>query len=234
MPISDGVPYWASGDPRKHVDASGTRRWDRFYPPANYADYGDIVRQVAAHYAPRGVHVYEIWNEPNLAYFWPSGPNPAEYVKMLRAGYTAVKQADPASTVLLGGLSKSDFVYLEGVYRAGGRDYFDAVAVHPYTYGVDPTVSWNGVNAGEDPTRISKNAFPAIKEIRRSMEAFGDSAKKVWITEFGYSTTAADGGVSQVDAGELPDEGLHLHAAVPVGGGDAVVLRAQQPVVGRP
>jgi len=197
MPVSDGVPYWASGDPRKYVDGSGTKRWDKFYPPANYADYGDIVRRVAEHYAPRGVHVYEIWNEPNLAYFWSAGPNPAEYVKMLRAAYPAVKQADPASTVLLGGLSKSDFEYLEGVYRAGGRDYFDAVAVHPYTYGVDPTVSWNGVNAGEDPARISKNAFPAIKEIRRSMEAFGDSAKKVWITEFGYSTTSADGGVSQ-------------------------------------
>jgi hypothetical protein len=98
--------------------------------------------------------------------------------------------------VLLGGLSKNDFEYLEGVYRAGGRDYFDAVAVHPYTYGVDPTVSWNGVNAGEDPARLSKNAFPAIKEIRRSMEAFGDAAKKVWITEFGYSTTTGDGGVS--------------------------------------
>ena len=43
------------------------------------------------------------------------------------------------STVLLGGLSKSDFAYLEAVYRAGGGDYFDAVAVQPYTYGVDPT-----------------------------------------------------------------------------------------------
>jgi hypothetical protein len=197
MPISDGVPYWASADPDKHIDASGTRRWDHFYPPADFADYGDVVRRVAAHYAPRGVHVYEIWNEPNLVYFWSAGPDPAEYVKMLKAGYGAIKQADPASTVLLGGLSKNDFEYLEGVYRAGGGGHFDAVAVHPYTYGVDPTVSWNGVNAGEDPSRISKNAFPAIKEIRRTMEAFGDASKKVWITEFGYSTTSQDGGVSQ-------------------------------------
>ena len=61
---------------------------------------------------------------------------------------------------------------------------------------MDPTVSWNGVNAGEDPSRISFNAFPAIKEIRATMNAFGDSGKQVWLTEFGYSTTTKSGGVT--------------------------------------
>src|SRR4051794_27320392 len=197
MPVADGVPYWASADPAKHVDAGGARRWDRFYPPANYADYGDIVRFVVTHFAARGVHVYEMWNEPNLSYFWSSGPNATEYVKMLKAGYGAAKAADPGSTVLLGGLSKNDFAYLEQVYQAGGGPYFDAAAVHPYTYGVDPTVAWNGANADEDHTRISKYAFPGIKEIRRTMDAHGDTAKGLWITEFGYSTTTHDGGVSE-------------------------------------
>ncbi|MGH3012820.1 MAG: glycosyl hydrolase, partial [Gaiellaceae bacterium] len=68
--------------------------------------------------------------------------------------------------------------------------------MQPYTFGVDPTAAWNGVHALEDPDRISLNAFPAIKEIRRSMVAFGDAAKEVWLTEFGYSTTTEDGGVS--------------------------------------
>jgi hypothetical protein len=121
---------------------------------------------------------------------------------MLQAAYPAIKQADPQSTVLLGGLSKNDFAYLEGVYRAGGGGYFDAVAVHPYTYGVDPTVTWNGVNAGEDRSRLSWNSFPAIKEIRRSMDAFGDTGKDVWITEFGYSTTSHDGGVTEARQAE--------------------------------
>jgi hypothetical protein len=197
MPVADGVPYWASADPAKYIDAAGVRRWDKFYPPANYADYGDIVRFVVSHFAGRGVHVYEMWNEPNLAYFWSSGPDAAEYVKMLKAGYTAAKTADPSSTVLLGGLSGNDFEYLDQVYRAGGGPYFDAAAVHPYTYGVDPTVAWKGANADEDHERISKYAFPGLKEIRRTMEAHGDSAKGVWITEFGYSTTASDGGVSE-------------------------------------
>ncbi|MGZ6640357.1 MAG: cellulase family glycosylhydrolase [Solirubrobacteraceae bacterium] len=199
MPISDGVPYWASADPHKYIDASSGRHWDRFYRPANMADYGDIVRYVVARYQAKGVHTFEIWNEPNTTWFWSSGPDPAAYVQMLKAGYTAAKAADPASTVLLGGLAKSDFRFLEGVYAAGGGAYFDAVAVHPYTFGVDPTVSWNGVNAGEDPNRLSLNCFPAIQEIKATMDAHGDAGKQVWITEFGYSTTTANGGVSKAD-----------------------------------
>lgn len=195
MPIADGVPYWASADPAKHV-AGGARSWEVTYRPTRASDYGDIVRFVVERYAARGVHVFQLWNEPNHPRFWPSGPDASEYVPLLRAGYEAAKAADPDSTVLLGGLSKSDFYYLEDVYREGGGAYFDAVAVQPYTYGVDPTVSWNGVHAWEDRDRISINAFPAIREVRRSMVAFGDAHKRLWLTEFGYSTTTRDGGVS--------------------------------------
>jgi hypothetical protein len=203
MPIADGVPYWASSDPARYVDGGGTPRWEVNYRPQRMSDYGDFVRFAVGHFAPKGVHTYMIWNEPNHPRFWPSGPDASAYVPMLRAGYNAVKAASPEATVLLGGLSKSDFAYLEGVYRAGGGDYFDAVAVQPYTYGVDPTDSWNGVHDWEDPDRISVNAFPAIQEVRRSMVAFGDEEKSVWLTEFGYSTTTQDGGVSAATQAEF-------------------------------
>lgn len=197
MPISDGIPYWASGDPRK----SGGRYNDT-YPPANMADYGDIVRYVVKHFNARGVRAYEIWNEPNIERFWASGPNPAEYVEMLKQGYNAVKAVDPNATVVLGGLSRNDFSFLEGIYRAGGGRYFDAAAVHPYTYGVKPATTWNGVNGGEDPDRLSWNSFPALKEVKSTMDANGDSHKQVWITEFGYTTTSEDGGVSEAQQAE--------------------------------
>jgi hypothetical protein len=196
MPIADGVPYWASADPGKHLDGNGEPRWKVTYRPTRAADYGDIVRFVVEHFGALGVHAYQIWNEPNHPRFWPSGPRAAEYLPLLREGYRAAKEADPGATVLLGGLSKSDFYYLEDLYRLGGAAYFDAVAVQPYTFGVDPTASWDGVHEWEDPERISINAFPAIKEVRASMVAFGDAGKDVWLTEFGYSTTTRDGGVS--------------------------------------
>jgi hypothetical protein len=196
MPIADGVPYWASADPAKEVTPGGERRWDVMYRPARAADYGDAVGFVVEHFSALGVRAFQLWNEPNHPRFWPSGPSAAAYLPLLEAGYEAAKEADPGATVLLGGLSKSDFSYLEDLYRLGGGRYFDAVAVQPYTYGVDPTVSWKGVHAWEDPDRISVNAFPAIKEVRASMVAFGDADKDVWLTEFGYSTTTGDGGVS--------------------------------------
>jgi hypothetical protein len=195
MPIADGVPYWASADPEKRVDSAGERRWEITYRPARAADYGDAVRFVVDHFSELGVHVFQLWNEPNHPRFWPSGPSAASYLPLLREGYQAAKAEDPASTVLLGGLSKSDFYYLEDLYRLGGGAYFDAVAVQPYTYGVDPTVAWYGVHDWEDPDRISINAFPAVREIRKSMVAFGDAEKDLWLTEFGFSTTTKDGGV---------------------------------------
>jgi arabinogalactan endo-1,4-beta-galactosidase len=195
MPVSDGVPYWASADPDKYVDSDGKRHWKRLYQPADMADYGDIVHFVAEHFGDR-VDTYEIWNEPNHPWFWASGPDPAAYVPMLKAGYQAVKSVDPTATVLLGGLSKSDYRFLEGVYEAGGGPYFDAVAVHPYTGGVDPTWAWNGSEVGESPDRLSWKSFPAIQEVKATMDANGDQDKQVWLTEFGYSTTTAAYGVS--------------------------------------
>ena len=202
MPVQDGVPYWASSDPNKRIE-NGSRRWDQVRPPSDMGDFGDFVRFVVDRYSDRGVHAYEIWNEPNIRWFWSPQPDAGGFVKMLRAGSSAVRAADPTATVVLGGLSKSDFEYLEDVYAAGGKDLFDAVGVHPYTYGVDPEVSWMGTNSGEDPHRLSYNSFPALKEVRATMEAHGDAHKKVWITEFGYSTTSADGGVSEARQAEF-------------------------------
>lgn len=192
MPIADGVPYWASADPAKYQDASG-KHWNPYWRPANFGDYADFVRSVVTRYKGLGVHTYELWNEPNISRFWPSGPSASEYASLLAAGYPAVKQADPGATVLLGGLSKSDYNYLDGVYRAGARPYFDAVAVHPYTGSADPTWCWD--QAGT--TKLAVDAFCGIEEVRRTMEAHGDSAKGLWLTEFGWSSSTGDYGVSE-------------------------------------
>lgn len=191
MPISDGVPYWASGDPLKYVNRLGKEVWDSMYPPDRNEDYGAIVRFVAEHFSQRGVHVYEIWNEPNSSWFWGPTPSASRYVGMLRAASDAVHSVDPDSTVLLRGLSHNDYDYLDDVYAAGGRDYFDGVAVHPYSWSAGPKAKWYRSN-GE----IAPDSFPAIKEVRRTMVRHGDGKKRVWVTEFGWSATSADGGVS--------------------------------------
>ena len=191
MPISDGVPYWASADPGKYTDASG-QHWNKAWKPANFQDYADFTRTIVNRYKGFGVHHYEVWNEPNYVRFWPSGPNPADYTAMLRAAYPAIKQADPAATVVMGGTSGNDYTFLQGVYSAGGGSYFDVVAVHPYTNNVDPTACW--YEGGT--TQYAKFAFCGIEEVRRTMLANGDS-RSIWLTEMGWSTSAVANGVSE-------------------------------------
>jgi hypothetical protein len=192
MPIADGVPYWASADPRKS-DAGGRRSWNRYWRPTSFADYGDVVRAILRRYSAQGVHDFEIWNEPNHPRFWPSGPDPAEYVELLRAGSQAVRAEDPQARVVLGGLAGNDYAWLERLYAAGARGLFDVAAVHPYTGSVDPTWCWD--QAGT--TRLAKDAFCAIEEVHRTMAAAGDAAVPIWLTEFGWSTNQGDYGVTE-------------------------------------
>ena len=197
MPIADGTPYWASADPNKRI-VDGKRVYNAYYRPADNQDYAEFVSFVVARYAPKGVHLYEIWNEPNHSYYWPSGPNPAQYVDLLRAAYPAVKQADPLARVILGGLAGNAATYLAGVYAAGGGPYFDIAAVHPYTGAVDPTLCWNLPGT----TTPAPDAFCGLEEVRRVMERNNDSAKKLWLTEFGWSTSTSTYGVTEAKQAE--------------------------------
>ena len=178
------VPYWASGDPAKRTDATG-ERWNVYYKPSRTSDWADFVRIAVERYAAKGVHAYELWNEPNLQRFWPSGVDARDFAPLLEAGAAAVRSADGQAKVVLGGLSKNDYRYLEALYAAGAGDAFDVVAVHPYTGSNHPDLCWN-VNG-----RRSIDALCALEEVRAVMVANGDAAKPVWATEFGYSTSTA-------------------------------------------
>jgi hypothetical protein len=182
MLIND-TPYWASADPGKFKDGSGYH-YDSTYRPANFQDYADFASWTANHFKTMGVHVYEVWSEPNLSYSWPSGPDAATYVQMLRAAYPAIHQADPAATVLMGGLFSSDYDFLQAMYNAGAKPYFDGANVHPYTGPISPAACYRQ----HGTTRKPKAAFCGIPELRKTMVANGDAGKKLWLTEVGYST----------------------------------------------
>ena len=57
-------------------------------------------------------------------------------------------------------------------FTVGGKDYFDAIATHPYGWGPDASP---GVAA----------QFQAFKQL---LAENGDQGKEIWITEFGTST----------------------------------------------
>jgi polysaccharide biosynthesis protein PslG len=152
--------------------------------PADPGQYARYAADTAAHYAPLGVNVWEIWNEPNITPFFSPKPNPAQYVSLLRAAYPAIKRVNSSATVLTGGLSPAgthggnysppDFLNL--MYANGARGYFDAVAHHPYTYPDTP--------ARNNPY----DAWGQLQELRNSMVAHGDGGKLIWLTEYGAPT----------------------------------------------
>ena len=181
------TPWWAR--PRSTTATYGP-------DPSTYATFAAAA---ARHYSRLGVHAYEIWNEPNSPAFWTPTPNPAAYTALLKAAYVAIKRADPSATVLTGGTapeptgptSYSPVDFLNGIYAAGGKGFFDAVAHHPYC--------WPALPGAKQPWSPWYQMYGTAPSLRSVMIANGDGAKKIWATEFGAPTDGPIG--SFVNAG---------------------------------
>lgn len=154
--------------------------------------YASFVSQVAQRYQGR-VRAYIIWNEPNLAREWGGQPPDAEnYVQLLRRGYSAVKQTDPAALVVSAGLAPTnrvdksaldDRIYLQAMYDAGAKESFDVLGAHPYGFAYPP----------DDPRHAHQGLnFARLLDLREIMLSNGDVHKPVWATEVGWTTSAAD------------------------------------------
>src|SRR6185437_5380460 len=118
-----------------------TRQPTDFLPPSPARDqqaYSEFVGRLVRHCAGR-VQYWQCDNEPsNTDLLWAG--TAAEYVAQLATMYRAVKEADPAAAVVLGGCGfdvlssergsapRQFFDYLAGA----GRDYFDLFSVHLY------------------------------------------------------------------------------------------------------
>ncbi|MGZ4666349.1 MAG: hypothetical protein ACXV5Q_15290 [Frankiaceae bacterium] len=119
----------------------GTRQPTDFLPPSPARDqgvYGEFVRQVVRHCGGR-VRYWQCDNEPsNTDLLWAG--TAAEYVVQLKTMYRAVKEADLAAAVVLGGCGYDVFSSEPGSpprqffdHVAGaGRDAFDLFSAHLY------------------------------------------------------------------------------------------------------
>ncbi len=155
-------------------------------PPAKPQDYAQMISYIARRFGSR-VSAYEIWNEEDEPRWWTGAPNPAAYVALLKAAYPAVKAGNPNATVVIGGLTGNDYPFLEGVYAAGGRGYFDAVGVHTDTS--CNVLSPYDFLRGTD-NRMIPDSFLAYREVHAVMLANGDD-KPIWMTEMSWRTSAA-------------------------------------------
>ncbi len=135
--------------------------------PQSFAEY---AQRCARRYKGK-VAAWEVYNEPNLAKYWHDEPDPAKYAKVLLAAHKAIRAVDRDVPIVSGGISGVDLSYLEGMYKAGAREGFDVLAVHPYRWQRSP----------EDP-----DLHADLTKVRRLMNRFGDDRKPLWITEIGW------------------------------------------------
>jgi hypothetical protein len=178
LPTVYSTPHWAAAR-------------DNFPPAkAHLGDFQTFVREAAARYGSNGsfwtsnpgipklpVTDWQLWNEMNSPSFWQGKPNPKKYVGLLKVFHNGIKGGDPSAKIVLGGLFRTPRIrngirldrYLPGIYRAKGKKYFDAVAMHPYA-------------------TTPQDALRAVRDTRSIMAEFKDKKAKLWITEVGWAT----------------------------------------------
>jgi hypothetical protein len=149
------------------------------------------VQEIVGHYATRAnpVRHWEIWNEEDICVtgYCPR-VDPEPFGRILVDVYHAIKAIDPGATVVLGGISPKGFEYstnylsdlyataaLQAHYSQYGYHPFDVVGAHPYAE------VFTAPNPGL--TNVLDTKVKAV------MNANGDAAKKVWLTEMGWNTS---------------------------------------------
>ena len=166
--------------------------------PDHLSDYAGFARIAAERYASRGVHTWEIWNEPNSNKFWPQRPDVNEYGGLFKAAADAIRSVDPRATLLIGGLaprydgpsaSIPPTDYLEQLYGNGAAQLSDGIAVHPYSFPALPM----------DTTERTIGEFRDLPALRAAMDRHRDGRKRIWITEFGAPTGTGPNAVSEAD-----------------------------------
>ncbi|HKN94021.1 MAG TPA: hypothetical protein VJU60_06810 [Thermoleophilaceae bacterium] len=156
------------------------------YPPRHYADLGTFGAAVAGRYGPHGsfwtqnpalpklpITAYQVWNEPNLKAYWPTGPNPKQYAKLLTAAAKGIHRADPHAQIVTAGMPDSRlsrphnvFSYVRAMLRAHPK--FNTLAVNPY-----------GTSSGQILSKLRRF---------RSVLSRGHARRAgLWVTEFGWS-----------------------------------------------
>jgi len=196
LPFLYDAPTWAVP-----TDRSIPSHPPRFLPVRNgvqKAGWKRFLREAVLRYGPRGslwaenpgipkrpIRVWQIWNEQNFKYF-VARPNPAEYGKLVKLSYAAIKGTDRGARIVLGGMfarpgealikrgpPQAYFAneFLAEMYERtpGVKRKFHGVALHPYT-------------------GTFKRLTPYIEELREVLVAYRDAGKGLWLTELGWSS----------------------------------------------
>jgi hypothetical protein len=169
LPVVLYAPSWDASSRGNHLQ------------PVHDAPFGRYLTALVRRYGPHGsfwsshrslrywpIRSWQIWNEPNLTYYWDTTPFAPSYVALLRVAHAAIKRVDPRATIVLGALVNYGWRGLTLIYKIhGARGLFDAVASNPYT-------------------ATPSGVITILGRMRRTMDKHGDHAKPLIATEVGW------------------------------------------------
>lgn len=141
------------------------------HTPEGRAAFAAYARAAAAHFKGRGV-IWEIWNEPNIA-FWKPRPNADDYTKLANETVKALREGDPDAFVMAPASSQFPWEFFETLFASGILEKLDAVSVHPYR-------ETNPETAAEDYGRLRAMIARYASPERRMLPIVSG--------EWGYST----------------------------------------------
>ncbi|HET6731589.1 cellulase family glycosylhydrolase [Mycobacterium sp.] len=207
LAVLNGTPAWGA-DPDEGGWGVGAAP-----DPEAFAAYAATVAQ---RYGVK-ISAYEIWNEPNAVPYWTPVPDPETYTEVLKAAWTAIKNAngiigaDPTDPLVVGGvlgavvnfgdITMDPRHYLEQMYASGAKGYFDAISFHPYQY---TTPFSEGEYSEAEPWKAD-SPLEQLIAMRQTMMINGDDALKIWATEYGLPTAGVNGVTEQQQADFIED-----------------------------
>lgn len=145
--------------------------------PDDLRDVYRFAQRIGTHYKGK-VSAWEIWNEPDIA-FWPDLSD--SYAGVLKAAYLGLKSSDPAAPVLMGSFCRGLSEFDSGVLDSGAADYFDVFNWHCYSPPADYA--------------------PTLAKYLELLKAHGCDKRPVWLTECGIAlrATEPDGELNAAD-----------------------------------
>lgn len=142
------------------------------------------VEQTVTRYKDK-VDYWQVWNEPNIELFNPSGATPEQYAELLKQTYIKIKAIDTDSKVVGGGLAgvgnTDTRPYLRRMLAKGAGKYMDVLDVHPY-------------KQSTDPENYMAERLPYIQD---DLEQYNCGDVEIWVGELGWYTGDASTSVSE-------------------------------------
>jgi hypothetical protein len=208
LPTLGYPPPWAQVDPTDigSVMAPGRERDFLAFARALARRYGRGGSFWSSHqsipYVP--VTEYELWNEPNVIYYWnPQTKAPEDYADLFMDSSAVIKAVDPSAKILVGGLAlvnpplaADDIAFVHRMYahRPELRSEIQIFGLHPY----QETVYWT---------------FRRFARFRQALDLTVGRRMPIAVTELGYTTT-------KVSDAERGDELSQLTEEIPRSGCD--------------